>query len=209
MLLAIDTFSMERFGLVTGSKCSVLFPLKGEGKVGQRTYAKTLANEMFFQFYDEKGTWQTEHGKMAEHWAFLHYEKYFGANITQGEWVKKGDCGGTTDALLPDRGVDFKCPTTLNGWLDYIHEPLSKEQKDQCQMYMYLTGLPLWEIAAYLIETQFMTDNGLTYPVPEEKRMIIVPVERDPTWEERLNMVLPSIVGLRNEFLEKLKIAFT
>src|SRR5688572_17901684 len=166
MLLAIDTFPMERFGLVTGSKCSVLFPLRGDGKVGQRSYAKTLANEKFFQFYDERSTWQTEHGKMAEFWAFEHYEKYIGSNIQKGEWIKKGECGGTTDALLPDRGVDFKCPTTLNGWLDYLHDPLDKEQKDQCQMYMYLTGLPLWEIAAFLIETQFMTDHGLTYPVP-------------------------------------------
>jgi hypothetical protein len=208
MLLAIDTFPMERFGLVTGSKCSVLFPLRGDGKVGQRTYAKTLANEKFFQFYDERSTWQTEHGKMAEFWAFEHYEKFWGANIKKGEWIKKGECGGTTDAVLPDRGVDFKCPTSLNGWLDYLHDPLDKDQKDQCQMYMYLTGLPMWEIAAFLIETQFMTDNGLTYPVPEDKRMIIVQVQKDETWEPRLNEVLPSIISMREEFYQRLKEQF-
>jgi hypothetical protein len=209
MLLAIDIFSMERFGLVTGSKCSVLFPLKGTGEVGQRTYAKTLANEMFFQFYDEKGGWQTEHGKMAEFFAFIHYEKYINANIEKGGWRMKGDCGGTTDAELPDRIIDFKCATTLNGWLDYIHNPLEKEQKDQCQMYMYLTGKPLAEIAAYLVETQFMSDNGLTYPVPDDKRMIIVRVEKDPTWEPRLKEILPSIIKQRDEFIEVLKKQFS
>lgn len=208
MLFAIDQFPMERLGLVTGSKCSVLFPLKGDGKVGQRTYAKTLANEMFFQFYDERGTWQTEHGKMAEHWAFLHYQEHFGQNIQQGRFIVKGDCGGSTDAELPDKGIDFKCPTTLNGWLDYLHEPLSKEQKDQCQMYMYLTGLPTWEIAAYLIETQFMTDNGLKYPVEEQDRMIIVPIHKDQTWEMRLDEPLKYVVGLRNEFLDNLTVKF-
>lgn len=208
MLFAIDQFPMERFGLVTGSKCSVLFPLKGDGHVGQRTYAKILANEMFFQFYDERGTWQTEHGKMAEHWAFMHYEQHFSADITKGRFIVKGECGGSTDAELSDRGVDFKCPTTLNGWLDYLHDPLDKEKKDQCQMYMYLTGLPTWEIAAYLIETQFMTDNGLTYPVPEEKRMIIVPVQKDPTWEMRLDEPLKYVIGLRDEFLERLNKQF-
>jgi hypothetical protein len=208
MQFAIDTFSMERFGLVTGSKCSVMFPLRGEGKVGQRTYAKTLANEMYFQFYDEKGSWQTEHGKMAEFFAFIHYEKYISANIEKGGWKSKGDCGGTTDAELPDRVIDFKSPTTLNGWLDYIHNPLDKEQVDQLQMYMYLTGKPLAEIAAYLIETQFMSDNGLTYPVPEEKRMIIVRVEKDPTWEGRLKEILPSIIAQRDEFMKRLKMQF-
>ena len=208
MLLAIDHFPMERFGLVTGSKCSVLFPLRGDGKVGQRTYAKTLANEKFFQFYDERGTWQTEHGKMAEHFAFLHYQKYINDSLTEGIFLTKGDCGGSTDALRDDRVVDFKCPTTLNGWLDYLHDPLSKEQRDQMQMYMYLTGLNLAEIAAYLCETQFMSDNGLTYPVPEEKRMIIVTVLKDETWEARLKEPLEYVVGLRDEFTEKLKKEF-
>lgn len=209
MQFAIDTFSMERFGLVTGSKCSVLFPLRGDGKVGQRTYAKTLANEMFFRFYDEKGTWQTEHGKMAQYFAFLHYQQYISDEITEGRWIKDGDSGGSTDAERPDRVIDFKSPTTLNGWLDYLHEPLDKEQKDQCQMYMYLTKKPMAEIAAFLTETQFMTDNGLTYPVPEEKRMIIVPVAKDPTWEERYELIRPSLIKQRDEFLEKLKLKFS
>lgn len=209
MNFAIDTFPMERFGLVTGSKCSVLFPLKGEGKVGQRTYAKTLANEMFFQFYDEHGSWETEHGKMAEYFALMHYQQYISEDIIKGDWVKKDDCGGTTDALRPDRVIDFKSPTTLNKWLDYLHEPLDKKQKDQLQMYMYLTGKEHAEIAAFLCETQFMSDNGLVYPVPESKRMIIVEVPKDPTWESRLNDVLPSVIDQRNDFLENLKKQFS
>lgn len=208
MHLAIDTFPAERFGLVTGSKCSVLFPLRGDGAVGKRTYAKTLANEMFFKHYDERSTWQTEHGKMAEFFAFEYYQKSVGMDIEKGGWIRKGDCGGTTDAIRPDRGVDFKSPCSLNGWLDYMHDPLDKEQKDQCQMYMYLTGLPLWEIAAFLIETQFMTDNGLQYPVAEDKRMIIVRVAKDETWESRLNDVLPSVIGIRDEFYQRLQEQF-
>lgn len=207
MLLAIDTFPVERFGLITGSKCSVLFPLKGDGRVGQRTYAKTLANEKFFQFYDERGTWQTEHGKMAEHFAFMHYEERI-AELKKGRFIQKGECGGSTDAERSDRGVDFKCPTTLNHWLDYLHDPLSKEQKDQCQMYMYLTGLPMWEIAAYLIETQFMSDNGLQYPVPEEKRMIIVQIDKDPTWEIRLDEPSKYVIAERDRFFNNLKEQF-
>lgn len=205
MNFAIDTFPKERFGLVTGSKCTVLFPLRGDGKVGQESYAKKLANEMFFNFYDERSTWQTEHGKMAEHFAFMHYERYVGADIKPGRFIQKLYCGGSTDAELSDRGIDFKCPTSLEAWLDYLHETLSKDQIDQCNMYMYLTGLPMWEIAAYLTETQFMNDNGLTYPVSEDKRMIIVSVKKDPTWEARFLAILPSIIAKRNVYLSVLE----
>lgn len=208
MNLAIDTFPKERFGLVTGSKCSVLFPLKGDGKVGIRTYSKELANEMYFQFYDEKGGWQTEHGKMSEYFAMEHYKQYVSDDIDSGRWIKKDDCGGSTDAERPDRVVDFKCPTTLKAWLDYMYDPLSKEQVDQLQMYMYLTGKEYSEIAAYLTETQFMTDNGLTYPVAEDKRMIRKGVAKDPDWSDKLSLALPNVIKQRNEFIEKLKEKF-
>jgi hypothetical protein len=207
MNFAIDTFPKERFGLVTGSKCSVMFPLKGDGVVGMTTYAKQLANERFFQFYDEKSAWQMEHGKMAEHFAMIHYREYYG-DLDAGGWYVKGDCGGSTDAESPTKVVDFKCPVTLEGWLDFLYDKLDKKYFDQLQMYMYLTDKNESEIAAYITETQFMTDNGLTYPVPEEKRMIIVKVLRDPKWEEKLNENLPFVVEMRDKYIEILKAKF-
>ena len=201
MSFAIDTFPKERFGLVTGSRCSVMFPLKGDGVVGMTTYAKQLANEKFFQFYDEKSAWQMEHGKMAEHYAMIHYRENYG-DLEQGGWISKGECGGVTDAENETTVVDFKCPTTLEAWLDYLYEPLDKKQKDQLQMYMYLTGKDQAEIAAYLTETQFMTDNGLKYPVPEAKRMIIVKVEKDKSWEEKLNEQVPFVVTMREKYIQ-------
>lgn len=196
------TFPKKRFGLVTGSKCSVFFPLKGDGKVGQRTYAKTLAKEKFFQFYDEMSSMATEHGKMAEHFAFLHFQEYYNSEIQQGRFIYRDECGGSTDAETDLDVVDFKCPVTLQGWLDYL-DGIDKEQKDQLQMYMWLTGKSGAVIAAYLIETQWMTDNGLVYPVPEEKRMILVPVEKDNTWGDRLLKQLPDFLAIRDEYIEK------
>lgn len=206
MDFAIDKFDTYRFGLVTGSKCSVLFPMKGDGMTGQMTYARTLANEMFFMHYDEMSTWQTEHGNMCEHSAFEYYADHIDRRIEKGSFLQKGECGGTKDAHIPSEyGIDFKCPTTLNKWLDYLHLPVSKEQYNQCQMYCYLWELPFWEIAAYLEETQFMASNGLTYPVPRNKRIIRVRIDRDPTWEERLQAPLEFVINHRNKCLEKLK----
>jgi hypothetical protein len=206
MDFAIDKFNEERFGLVTGSRCTVLFPLKGNGEAGMRSYAKSLANEKFFKHYDEVSTWQMEHGSLCEHTAFEYYQDHFNKNIEKGAWCRREECGGTTDAHLEgEYGIDFKCPTSLQKWLDYLHEPLDKQQIDQCQMYMYLTGLPVWEIAAYLEETQFMSSNGLVYPVPQNKRMIRIRTYRDHQWEEKLQAPLEFVIRERNMCYDRLK----
>jgi len=207
MILAIDTFPAERFGLITGSKCSVMFPDRGDGKKGMTTYAKQLANERFFQFYDERSSWQTDHGKMAEHFAFEYYNERH-KEIRLGRFLRKGDCGGSTDAECDQYGLDFKCPTTLSGWLDYIYDGVDKDQYHQCQMYMYLTGLTEWRICAFLTETQFMTDNGLIYPVPQDKRMVEISVPLDPEWNGRLNESLPFVIEKREEYLQILNTQF-
>jgi hypothetical protein len=121
-----------------------------------------------------------------------------------------GNCGGSTDAENPKQkyGIDFKCPTSLNKWLEYLYDGVSNEQFHQCQMYMHLTGYDKWVIAAYLVETQYMVDNGLTYPVAHDKRTIIVEVERDTTWSERLAVIAPKIIAKRDEYVEILKMKF-
>jgi hypothetical protein len=209
MSFAIDTFHKERFGLVTGSKCGVLFPMKGDGAKGQTTYAKQLAKELFFQTYDEVSTWEIEHGKMAEHFAFAHYNERIDKRIEPGSWIRKGNCGGTIDALIPKvKGVDFKAPTTLDKWLEYLYEGIDKQQECQCRMYMYLTELPEWEIAAYLTETEKMTNNGLTYPIEEADRMIRITVTRDLEWEKALELVTPSVIAIRDKYVKILEQRF-
>jgi hypothetical protein len=209
MDFAIDKFDRRRLGLVTGSKCGVLFPSRGDGAKGQKTYAKELAKQLFFQTYDEVSTWQMEHGKMAEHFAFQHYNDLIDNRIEGGGFTAKGQCAGTTDARIPgEYGIDFKCPTTLSLWLDYLYEGIDKDQEMQCRLYMYLEDLPAWEIAAYLTETQLMNDNGLTYPIPEEYRMIRIKVERNPEWETALQIVTPSLIQERDKYVEILKERF-
>ena len=208
MNLAIDQFTEERFGLVTGSRCSPLFPLRGDGEKGQRTLARELASEMYFKFYDEFGNRHTEHGTMAEAFAFEYYGENFDGEIEKGRWVRKGSCGGSTDAEAKLYGVDFKCPTSLHKWLDYLYLPIDHEQEQQCQMYMYLTKKENWKIAAFLQETQFMSDNGLTYPVPQNKRMIVVNVPRQSDWVQRLSETLPKVITWRDEYYAILKKQF-
>lgn len=207
MDLANDKFDPERFGLITGSPCHVLFPDKGDGKVGMRTYAKKLANNMYFRFYDEHSTWQMQHGNMNEHEAFTYYETNYDFEIQKGRFQRDGNWGGSSDALAKTYGADLKCPTSLDAWLDYIHVGIDKQQFHQAQMYMKLFDKELWKICAYLTETEWMVNNGLTYPVPEDKRMIIVEVRRGETadgtkidWEGKLKESTAFVIEERDKF---------
>lgn len=203
-----DIFPAERYGLITGSKCSVLFP-KRSAEVGQRTYAKQLANNMFFQFYDEKGTWQTEHGQFSESSAFEFYQERFESAVEyQPKFARYENWGGSADAISPYRGIDFKCPTSLEGWLDYLHEGINDQQYHQAQMYMMLYGREEWRICAYLLETNIMAESGLIYPVPIDRRMICIDVKKEIGWKEKLELATPKIIQMRDEFYKHLKQQF-
>jgi hypothetical protein len=203
-----DTFDPKRYGLITGSRCHVLFP-KRSAEVGQTTYARELAQNMYFRFYDNQSTWQTEHGNLSESSAFEYYQQNFehDAEYTP-PFMCEGDYGGQADCITPIRGVDFKCPTTLSGWLSYLFDGISDQQYHQCQMYMEMYKRDNWRIAAYLLETDRMSNNGETYPVPYDKRMICIDVQREAGWCERLDKAAPFVIQKRDEFYEQLKQAF-
>ena len=204
MDLANDKFDKERYGLITGSPCSVLFPDKGNGEAGMRTYAKKLANNMYFRYYDEVSTWQMQHGNMNEHEAFTYYQTNYDFNIEKGLWKREGNFGGTCDAIAKDYGMDLKCACSLGAWLDYIHDGIDKQQYHQAQMYMYLFNKPLWKICAYLTETEWQIQRELSYPVEESKRMIIVEIPRDENWEERLLKSSEYVIEERDKFYDTL-----
>jgi hypothetical protein len=199
MELAIDKFHPDRLGKITGSKCSVLFP-KRSASVGIDTYARQLASELYFKFYDERSTWQTEHGNYNENEAFHYYQERFSKTIEFGSFKSKGDCAGTSDAIDIDMGIDFKCPTSLEMWLNYLYEGISNQQYNQGQMYCYIFDKPVWRFCAYLTETQKMTDFGLTYPVHQDKRMIFIDVKADSNWVNKLNIEAPKLIQLRDHY---------
>jgi hypothetical protein len=204
MDLAIDKFDKRRFGKVTGSKCSVLFPKKS-AEVGQDTYARQLATQMYFETYDETSTWQAEHGNFSENTASEHYGRFYTDDSSRrGVFVEIGECAGTCDELFESYGVDYKCPTSLEGWIDYLYDGINSQQYHQAQMYMYLFGVDKWKVCIYLTETQRMSDFGLIYPVQEKDRMIIIEVEKEIGWAEKLEVAVPKIVAKRTEYFDKL-----
>lgn len=206
-LFAADIFHPERFGLITGSRCTPLVPKKN-AKEGMITLAKNLAMEKYFQFYDEVTTWRLQHGKLGETFAFQHYQKYFSPNVKEGRWIKDGDTGGNTDAEENDCGADFKCPTSLENWLEYLFEPIPDDNFNQAQLYMRLTGYSKWKICAYLIETNKMSEEGFVYPIHDKDRMIIRTVIRDDDWNAKFEANLPFVLDKREEYLQKLQQKF-
>lgn len=200
----MNEFDPKRFGLITGSKCSILHPKKS-AEVGQRTYAKQLANQMYFRFYDEQGSWQTDHGKNFEADAYVYlHEKFDKTAKHKPDFMHRDEFGGTADCLCDDYGVDFKCPTTLEKWLDYLHVGIDTDQYHQAQMYMMLYGYDKWKVCAYLIETERMTDFGLTYPVPQDKRMLQIVIDKDHEWEDKTYANAVPVIAMRNLFYNNL-----
>lgn len=197
----MDKFSENRFGLVTGSRCSPLVP-KRSAEVGLDSLAKDLAKEIVFKFYDEVSTWQTEHGNMAEHEAFEYYQSRFDKEIKKGEFIQDGEIGASPDALGKDYGVDFKCPTSLSNWLAYATDGVSIYEYNQAQHYMMVTGFNKWLVCGYLTETIFMSDNGILYPIDQDKRMIKVSIDVDLIWQDKFKSQLPRLIELRNKYVD-------
>lgn len=207
MNFAIDTFPPERFGLVTGSRCSPLVPKKDAQK-GQITLAKELAKERFFQHYDDVSTWQMEHGKMGEGFALQHYLQYFDPKIEVGEFGFEGDIGWSPDAVASDYGADWKCPTTLQNFLDYLTDGISDYEYNQAQLYMMGLKKDRWLVCAYLTETSRMNENGLRYPVKDKNRMILNEVKASQEWRDKFHSNLPFVVSKRDEYIQMYKLKF-
>lgn len=205
--LAQDIFPPERYGLVTGSRCTPLVPKRSAEK-GMDTLARTLAKERYFQYYDELETWQMEHGKMNEHPAFEYWNEMY-EPIQKGRFIMDGDIGGSTDAEGEDFGVDFKCPTTLENWLNFLYEPITDGiYYNQAQLYMILTGHKRWVVAAYLMETDWMSTQGLKYPVSESNRIILNEIIPDQEWIDKFYSNLPKVIELRDQYVSLLKFKF-
>ncbi len=205
----MSKFDINRIGRITGSVCTPLFPKKSAEK-GIISLAKDLATQIYFNTeLDEVSTWQMEHGNNFEPEAFYYYqERYDKSAEYKPIFVYRDAWGGSGDCLGQYSGADFKCPTTLTNWLDYLHDGISDKEYNQAQMYMFLYGREKWNVCAYLAETEKMTNYGLTYPVPHDKRMIINTVEVSLEWQDKLYAATPKVIELRDFYYNKLVQSF-
>ena len=203
-----EKFDPRRAGKITGSQVHLLFT-KRDNKASQLTYAKHLANELFFGEIKSPETWQMAHGNDGERLAHNYFTEFFDFNVQEKPaFFEKGIFGGTPDAISTTYGIDYKCPTSLEKWLDYLHDGISHQQYHQCQMYMWLTGLKLWKICAFLVETTYMENDNKSYDIPYDKRMILINVEFDENWSDELEEKAKFIIEQRDIYFENLKNQF-
>jgi len=183
-------------------------PESGKVVQGMQTYAKQLAKERYFQFYDEVSTWQTEHGNQSESYALAHWRKYVNPDLQEGYFKRIGELSGTCDHICDDYLVDSKSPVSMENWLNYLYEGVSKQQYHQGQMYCYLFDRPRIIFGAYLCETNRMSDFGLVYPVPESQRLIQIEVVSDPNWINKFLPMAEKVIAMRDEYIELLSERF-
>lgn len=205
-------FAAERAGLITGSKCSILFPTGTTTGKGMATYAKELAQQKFFQFYDVTRSWQTEHGEINETGGAELYAETFNVTLDRPPfaWDPLHQLGGTGDFVCGfEYGIDIKSPTTLANFVNYHYEDLDKDQIHQGRMYAHLYQVPRWFIVAYLQETERMIEAGDQYPIPYgPKRLIVKEVPMVPGWAELLQERAKPLITQRDQYVEILKRKF-
>lgn len=208
---ANDKFAPERLGKINASECHVLFTDTGNVTEnltqGQKTYARQLAIQLYFKFYDDVYNWRLEHGELCETSGVEYLQQYHDNTVVKlekSDYKFIGDIGGGGDALGIKKGYDIKAPTSLKDWVAYITDGITKQQFHQGQMYMEQYNRDTWVFAAFLMETTFMANEGLQYPVDYDKRMILVEVPRLDGWIEKLNKKVPQLIELRNEYYNQL-----
>jgi hypothetical protein len=196
-----NKFDQRRIGKITASQVHILFP-KRDNKKTQETYAKHLANEMRFGEIQSTESWQTKHGNDAEYHANNYFTEHYEFQVEfKPQFFEKGEFGGTPDAITEFYGIDYKCPTNLTKWLDYLHEGIDDQQYHQSQMYMWLTGKKLWKICVFLIENEFQAEP---YNVEQDKRMIIIDIPYDETWSNDLSERSEYVLRKRDEYYQNL-----
>lgn len=200
----MNDLSKERYGKVTGSQCYILFPKRANPKTYE-SYALELAVQKKLGYFEEKGSWQTDHGHTREPLAMDEYRKKY-PFAYKPEFKNKGEIGGSADCLVEGEnfGVDFKCPTSLIKWISYL-DGIDHQQERQAQMYMWLYDKEEWHILAYLSETDKMNDSGDTYPIPSNKRFIVNIVKKDPSFNDEIIEKANKIIERRNVLIDLLE----
>lgn len=200
----------ERLVCFTGSEFDRLMGFEdktNEFPDGAEAYVieKFLEHETVFE---KKNIYvrQMEHGKEFEGEAVEEFQKRTGKIVLfwgkDQKFIKSGDYVGVTpDGLIgEDEGIETKCPDskTHYDWLENLTVDNFKQKLKkyywQIQGSMYVTGRKRWYFVSY--DPRFKK---------EEKRMLILTIERNDTDIQKLKKRLFTATKKLKERLERFK----
>jgi hypothetical protein len=191
-----------RIGKFTGSEVHKLMGAKGMGKTGE-TYVFEKAAEYLTgqpckeEFKAASTQWGIDHELEAQ----LYFEAATGCKIKKVDTLENEFVAGTPDGIgiEAEWGFEIKCPFNSGNHLKNLSMQKAEDLQDlrpeyywQCATYMWLTGLNKWKFCSY--DPRFK----------EEKRMLILNIELNPTHLKSLQERLIEAKLLFNNIISKL-----
>ena len=191
-----------RTGKFTGSECHKLMGAKGFGKTGE-TYimekvAEYLTGEPAKQDFTSAAT---DWGNRYEPEAKEYFTAATGQQIDPAHTLSNDLICGTPDGLLlPDGGIEIKCPFNAG---NHVQNLLLTDQAEvrserteyywQMMAYMLLTGAKTWKFCSY-------------HPsFKDEKKMLILNISRDEAELTLLTNRLTEAKKLFDDMLGRIK----
>ena len=189
-----------RIGKFTGSEVHKLMGVKGFGKTGETYIFEKAAEFLTGQpNKDEFSSASTQWGIDHETEAMLYFESATGQKIIPGTTLENDYIAGTPDGLLQDCGFEIKCPFNSGNHLKNLSMQKAEDLLDlrpeyywQCITYMWLTDFSKWKFCSY--DPRFK----------EEKRMLILNIELNPTHLNLLKQRVTEAQLLFNNIISKL-----
>jgi putative phage-type endonuclease len=185
----------HRLGVATASNFNKIITSKGDLSKTIKTYALQLASELL-TIRQEEGFKSDDmiRGNQLEEEARAAYEEYNFVKVDQVGFVSCDDYGYSPDGFVgKDGAVEFKCPKSHTHVKYLADNKLPTEYKAQVQGGLFCTGRQWCDFVSY--HPDFI----------EDKRLLVVRVNRDEEFISKLKIGINKVIEMRNEIIKKIK----
>jgi putative phage-type endonuclease len=195
----IDQGSQEwlqlRLGVATASNFDKIITSAGVESKTLKEYAFELASDSLLT--EPEASFQSEvmiRGNQLEEEARSYYSFVTDNKVEEVTFIKKGNIGYSPDGLISDNGlVEIKCPLKKNHLKYLIDNKLPTKYKAQVQGGLYISEREYCDFISY-------------HPLfKDEKKMLVIRVERDEEFIKKLSDLLIKTIELKNSLLTQLQ----
>jgi putative phage-type endonuclease len=184
-----------RLGVATASNFDKIITSAGVESKTLKEYAFELASDSLLT--EPEASFQSEamiRGNQLEEEARSYYSFVTDNKVEEVTFIKKGNIGYSPDGLISDNGlVEIKCPLKKNHLKYLIDNKLPTKYKAQVQGGLYISEREYCDFISY-------------HPLfKDEKKMLVIRVERDEEFIKKLSDLLIKTIELKNSLLTQLQ----
>ena len=182
-------------GRPSASNMSLVVTSRGEPTKGEtrKTYlCKLVAERLTHSVEMDHCSAATERGQNLEPRARRWYETMTGRAVQQVGFITDdaGRFGCSPDGLMPDRGLEVKCPLRRQMVKTLLGGKVPTEYIVQIQFSMWLTGARLWDFVLYTPEPEI---PSVIWPVERDDRLWAAFAEHVPAFCGEIDAAVKQI----------------